>query len=287
MRVLRFDIRLPTGHTEQLTVEHERALIGSGAHCEIRLPIDQAKVEHAVVELTPAGLFARAQSFEPPPTLNGIPFTQSPLPQGAVLGVNQVQIRIEVVDSALAPGASQQQQKKNSPIVLVALPLLLMACYYLFFMTDPGGDSLGEPGKLTELWGPAVADCARPGPQALAFANQQLAIAEGKRERRPFYVQDGVSAVPVYETAAACFRVANEHHLSSYCGEVAKALRKELADDYRTHHLRLEHLLKAEDWATAQKEVRILLAFTEGKSGEYVEWLRNLDRNLKLKVGRT
>jgi hypothetical protein len=287
MRLLQFEIRLPTGHVEQLTVEHERALIGSGAHCEIRLPIDQAKVEHALVELGPAGIFARAQSFEPPPTLNGIPFTQSPLPAGAILGINQVQIRVEVLDSATAPGTVLQKQNKTSPITYVAFPLLLLATYYLFFMEDTPNDFVGQSGTLTELWGPPVAECGKPPQQAIAFANQQLAIAEGKRERRPFYVQDGVSAVPLYETAAACFKLANEHNLASYCGEVAKALRKELTDDYRTHHLRLEHLLKAEDWASAQKEVRILLSFTEGKSGEYVEWLRNLDRNLKLKVGRT
>ena len=92
MRVLRFQIRHPTGQVDQINVESERVVIGSGAHCEIRLPIDQSRVEHVLIELGPAGVFARALSFEPAPTINNIPFTQAPLPPESVLGVNQMQI---------------------------------------------------------------------------------------------------------------------------------------------------------------------------------------------------
>ena len=77
MRVLRFQTRLPTGQVEQLSIESERVLIGSGAHCEIRLPLAEARVEHVLVELGPAGVFARALNFEPPPTINNVPFTQA------------------------------------------------------------------------------------------------------------------------------------------------------------------------------------------------------------------
>ena len=51
MRVLKFQTRLPTGQVEQVTIESERVLIGSGAHCEIRLPLAEAGVEHVLVEL--------------------------------------------------------------------------------------------------------------------------------------------------------------------------------------------------------------------------------------------
>jgi hypothetical protein len=49
--------------------------------------------------------------------------------------------------------------------------------------------------------------------------------------------------------------------------------------------VRLDHALATEDYVSAQKEVRVLLQFVEGKSGDYVTWLANLDRKLKLKVG--
>ena len=61
--------------------------------------------------------------------------------------------------------------------------------------------------------------------------------------------------------------------------------RREMTDDFRTRRVRLEHALNVGDNVSAQKEVRILLQFTENKSGEYVTWLSNLDRTLKLKAG--
>jgi hypothetical protein len=59
-----------------------------------------------------------------------------------------------------------------------------------------------------------------------------------------------------------------------------------MQQDFRTHRVRLDHLLAVKDWVAARREVRTLLAYMEGKSGDYVTWLSNLDRNLKLKVGR-
>ena len=53
---LSFRVQLPEGGPQQLLVDSDRVLIGSGAHCEIRLPIDQARVEHVLIELGPAGV---------------------------------------------------------------------------------------------------------------------------------------------------------------------------------------------------------------------------------------
>jgi hypothetical protein len=60
-----------------------------------------------------------------------------------------------------------------------------------------------------------------------------------------------------------------------------------MQQDFKTHRVRLEHLLAVKDWVASRREVRVLLSYMEGKSGDYVTWLSNLDRNLKLKVGRT
>ena len=49
MKALRFLVRYPDGRGEELTIEADRVLIGSGAHCEIRLPVDQAAMEHVLV----------------------------------------------------------------------------------------------------------------------------------------------------------------------------------------------------------------------------------------------
>ena len=287
MRVLKFQTRLPTGQVEQLSIESERVLIGSGAHCEIRLPLAEARVEHVLIELGPAGVFARALSFEPPPTINNVPFTQAPLPPGAMLGVSGTQIYIEVVEGQLA-GGQLQQKKKSSPILLIALLLIVPAAGYLFFGDEEGFGGGDEPAmpQPPELWAAPVAQCPQADRgAALGFARERMAIADAKRERRPFHVQDGVSAVPTYETAAACFRAGGDVASGNLADESAKYLRREMTDDFRMRRVRLDHALATEDYVSAQKEVRVLLQFVEGKSGDYVTWLSNLERKLKLKVG--
>jgi hypothetical protein len=284
MRGLKIQTRHTTGQVEQLAVEAERVLIGSGAHCEIRLPLDQARVEHVLIELGPAGVFARALSFEPPPTINNVPFTQAPVPPGAVLGVTQTQIYVEAVEDAGA--GLQQQKKKSSPVMLLALLLIIPAAAYLFFFDDtPGAAEAKARPQPPELWGPPVAVCPYQGTQALGFAREKMAIADAKRERRPFHVQDGVSAVPVYETAATCFRAGGDGGSAGLADESAKYLRREITDDFRARRVRLDHALQIEDYVSAQKEVRVLLQFVEGKTGDYVTWLSNLDRRIKLKIG--
>ncbi len=286
MRLLRFQTRLPTGQVEQLSVESERVLIGSGAHCDIRLPLSEARVEHVLIELGPAGIFARALSFEPPPTINNVPFTQAPLPPGAILGVTGTQIFIELVEQQGAAGGAQKE-KKSSPVMIVALVLMLPAAGYLFLGPEDGfGAAEPERPAPPELWGPPVAGCPQQDrSQALGYARERMAVADAKRERRPFHVQDGVSAVPVYEVAAACFRQGGDAASGNLADESSKYLRREMTDDFRMRRVRLDHALATEDYVSALKEVRVLLQFVEGKSGEYVTWLSNLERKLKLKVG--
>lgn len=283
MRTLRFQIRLHTGQIDQLQVEAERVLIGSGAHCEIRLPVDQARVEHVLIELGPAGIFARALNFEPPPTINNVPFQQAPLPPGAVLGVGGCQIYSELVESGTGTGTAEK--KKKSPMTMIALAIMLPVGAYLALDEGTEPAAKGPPKQIPELWQAPVATCQFTGQQALAYGGEKMAVADAKRERRPFHVQDGVQAVPIYEAAAVCFRAGGDASSASLAEESAKFLRRDITDDFRTRRVRLEHALAIEDYVSAQKEVRVLLQFTEGKSGDYVTWLSNLDRKLKLKVG--
>jgi hypothetical protein len=287
VRVLKFQTRLPTGQVEQLSIESERVLIGSGAHCEIRLPLAEARVEHVLIELGPAGVFARALSFEPPPTINNVPFTQAPLPPGAMLGVTGTQIYVEIVEAAGA-GSGLQKEKKSSPLILLAVLLMLPAAGYLLFGTDDGtGPEAAKPQPPDSLWAPPTTVCPHSADrgQALGYARERMALADAKRERRPFHAQDGVSAVPAYETAAVCFRQGGDVASATLADESAKYLRREMTDDFRMRRVRLDHALATEDYVTAQKEVRVLLQFVEGKPGDYHTWLSNLERKLKLKIG--
>jgi hypothetical protein len=283
MRTLRFQIRLHTGQVDQLSMEAERVLIGSGAHCEIRLPVDQARVEHVLIELGPSGIFARALNFEPPPTINNIPFQQAPLPPGAVLGVGGCQILVELAEGA--PGTAGGPKKKTSPLMYIAMAIIVPVGMYTILVDDAPEAQRGSPKQAPELWQAPVASCPYTGGQALAFAREKMAVADAKRERRPFHVQDGVQAVPTYEAAAVCFRAGGDNASGTLAEESAKFLRRDITDDFRTRRVRLDHALTTEDFVSAQKEVRVLLQFCEGKSGDYVTWLSSLDRKLKLKVG--
>jgi len=284
MRTLKFQIRQPSGQVDQLSMEAERVLIGSGAHCEIRLPVDQARVEHVLIELGPAGIFARALNFDPPPTINNIPFQQAPLPPGAMLGVGGCQIYVELTEGAA--GTAAGAKKKPSPIVILALAIIVPLGLYTIIEGDGAeGGPKPSPKQAPELWQAPVASCPYSGGQALAFAREKMTVADAKRERRPFHVQDGVQAVPTYEAAAVCFRAGGDAPSGILAEESAKFLRRDITDDFRTRRVRLDHALTVEDYVSAQREVRVLLQFTEGKSGDYVTWLSNLERKLKLKAG--
>jgi len=50
--------------------------------------------------------------------------------------------------------------------------------------------------------------------------------------------------------------------------------------------MRLEHAKQVNDLQTARKEVHTLIDMTEGKGGEYVNYLHKLERDLKQKLGK-
>lgn len=287
MQVLRFQIRTPQGTVDQLSVEGERVLIGSGAHCEIRLPVDQARVEHVAVEASAAGVFVRALSFEPPPTINQIPFTQGPLPPEAVLGVGQTQIMVALGDHNAGDALVTQKKKGTSPITLVAMLIMVPAALWLFLSDDEVHPGRNIPKDAPELWAEAPAGpCPEKGPQALAWARERVVLADAKRERRPFHVQDGIQSVPLYELSAACFRVGGDAPAAQMADENAKYLRLDINNDYRTQRVRLEHSLSIEDWQAALKNVKLLMQYTDGKQGEYVLWLAGAERRLRARISQ-
>ncbi|MFO0569441.1 MAG: hypothetical protein U0263_27525 [Polyangiaceae bacterium] len=286
MHALKFDIRHPDGRTEELRIESDRALIGSGAHCEIRLGLDQAAVEHVLVQLTPAGIFADAHSFQPPPTINGSPFTRTQIVQGSVLGVGYTQIVASVTEVAGAGDAAQKKEQKTSPLTLL-MALIVMPLALYIILQDPPSDGVGKaPHEIPELWGPPITQCPQSAREAaLAKGLEQFTKAASKHERRPFYVPDGVQAVPLYEESAACFQAGGDVERAKKTNVLATKLRTDVAEDFRMHRVRLEHSLSTQRFETAQREVRVLLAFLQGKEGEYVEYLSLLDRKLRIKYG--
>jgi hypothetical protein len=286
---LEFRIRHPDGREDRLVVDSDRVLIGSGAHCEIRLPATEAAVEHVLVTFLGGGVFAQARALSPAPTINGSAFTQAPLLPDSTLGVGQVELRVSVVDIAENANVIKKKQERTSPMTYVLAAIAVPISLYIILDEPPQDPTAAKerPKEVPSLWANAAPSCPQRAPdQALGFARDKRVIAEGKRERSPFRVQDGVAAVPLFQTAAACFRVANDPNAAKEMDAAAAKLKRSLEEDYRAHQMRLEHAIEVRDLRTAQKEVKVLLAMLSGQSGPYVVWLSNLDRRLALKLGK-
>jgi hypothetical protein len=271
---------------EQLLVDSDRVLIGSGAHCEVRLPGDQAAAEHVLITFNGGAVIATARALNPPPMLNGTPFTEAPLRPDSVLQIGRAEITISIVEIGDKQNVSVTNKKKEgmSPVTyvlaLLAIPLLI----FILLDDRKPGLAAGMPAEAPALWDAAAAQtCPQRSPdQAAAIAREKKVQAEGKRERSPFDVVDGVSAVPLFEVAADCFKVAGDEARSREMVTAGTKLRAQLDEDYRAHRMRLQHAIDIKEMSTVQREVKVILAMLRGQTGAYVVWLSNLDRQLKL-----
>ena len=287
MSGLEFKIRHPDGRLEELVVDSDRVRIGSGAHCEIRLPADHAAVEHVLVTHVGVVVHVEARMLNVPPTVNGSPFTQTQILPDSILGIGQIQIMIRVVEIVDAFNAIKKKPEQKSPIIyIIGLLAIPLAVFVLF--GEQSSEGIGSmPVEVPPLWPAVAASCPQQvRDQALAVARDKQALAEAKRERGPLHIQDSIAAVPLFGTAAACFKLAGAQDLSVQMVAASQRLRTELNNYYRTHQVRLEHVLLIGDLQTAQREVKILRSMLEGQSGPYMIWLSNLDRQLALKFGK-
>jgi hypothetical protein len=123
--------------------------------------------------------------------------------------------------------------------------------------------------------------CPQTTPEtALALAEEKLALADGKRERLPFDVREGVAAAPVYDLAIACYKVAKRDDRVKDTEAARDSLKRSLNDDFRARKLRLEMMLKVEDFDLAWKDVLVLQQMTADKHGDYVEWLAGVHKRV-------
>ena len=258
--------------------------MGSAPYCEVRLPFAEAAAEHVAIEdRGSAGIYVEALALSPAPTINGVPFSVAPLGPEDVLEISGSRLRVSVVTATPATFAAQTQKKKTSPLAYVAaivgFPLALSQISF-----GNGEEELGLQSKPPALFGAAEVSCTqRETDSARALAVEELGVANAKRERRPFHAHDGVQGVAHYRIAAACYRVAADEPNALDASKQAADLQRELGESYRTHRVRLEHALSIKDYLLARKEVRALLDLTQGLSGDYVTWLSNLERRLKLR----
>src|SRR5262249_15870500 len=140
---------------------------------------------------------------------------------------------------------------QTSPLTYVLAIVAIPLAAYVFLTNDSGDEAGPAPKEIPPLWANTAVSCPQTAPDlARNVALDKKLVAEGKRERGPFHVQDAIAAVPLFETASACFRASGDQELSKEMGASAVKLRTQLIDDYRAHQMRLEHSLNVGDART-------------------------------------
>ncbi len=276
---LKFHVRYGDGRAEHLVVDADRALIGSAAHCEVRLPPDFAAHEHVEVVASEGRVHFTARPNERPPILDGVTSVSGAWAKGGVLAIGAASLTVEPVNLA-------QQKKGRSPFWLLA-PVPFIAIIATVLLARNDATYTPPIPDAPTLFDAPQAKCPAPGgDQVLAFAAEKLRLASAKRERSPFSVRDGVEAVPLYETASACFKDAGVPDSERTAASSAVALRGKLEDEYRARRVRLEHAYRLNDPVGAKRELDVLLPMISHRPGPYLDWLRWLDRAAVVEIDR-
>ena len=285
MGTIKFDIRYPNGQREQTVVEGGRALVGSGAHCDVRLPVDQAAYEHVLLEVVGSTLRAEAKADNPAATVNNMPLVAATLDADSVLGFGRIRLFVQFVPDVLdGPGGTTKKKSEGNPAVQLGLIAFFVGAAYMLLQR---GDTqiTPPPNETPNLFSKQSTECPRKNAtQAAAFARDQLALADSRRERMPFRVSDGVEAVTDYQVAATCFHLAGDEAEAKEAARTASTLKEDITNDFRARRLRLSQMLKVQDYELAQKDVAVLRELTANETSGYAEWLARTDKQLASKV---
>jgi hypothetical protein len=285
MSLIRFEIRYADGRKEIANVDGERALIGHGAHCDVRLPLDQAAYEHVAVEVVGGTVRVETKAFEPPATINGLPFTTMPIGADVPLKLGVTRVFISLGDAAFEGGVlvTQKKAEATSPLMkLLGLGVLAAGAYMFLAGDEP--NVVQAPAQAPDLFASSPTTCPQTAPdQARSLAADKRDIADGKRERSPFVAKDGVQAVTLYELAAVCFQQAGDMARAGETQADATQLRTAIVQDFRSRRVRLEHLMAVGDYELARRDVSVLRTLTDGKQGAWVNWLAHADQVIKQK----
>lgn len=282
--ILKFGLRFADGRKQELTVDAPTVLIGSGSHCEIRLPAEDAAVEQLLITTDAAGLSGQVRSLERSVTLNGVPFVEGRLLPDSLLCIGRVELIVSVVETAVTRSVGPKKGSDSRGIYILAAIGFPLGFYLIFThrRVDPGLPAEVEPPVLfAASSGGRCVEQDRAA--AMALGMQELRRGETARERAPFSGQDAVGSVDAFQRASACFSTAASPERASDAAHQAELLKKDVEGDFHVHRVRLERALATKRYEDARTEVRLLLSYVGRHSGAYANWLTSLDRQIELK----
>lgn len=278
-----FDIRYETGKKERIDVDGERILIGSGAHCDIRLAPEVAAFEHVVITAEENGVVARVLPKDANANVDGAPFRHVLLADGSRISIGEAMLVYRT-----RAGASAAKKKKGPSFALLIGLLFIPAA--LFVAAHARSDSgWGPPSNVPLPLGEVKRDCpAQTREQALALAREKEASANAKRQRWKFHTRDGVEAVVLYESVAACYTAAGAGQEAAQASMLAQAMRAGVLQEFQVYRVRLERALQRDDAKVALAQIKFLreMLFTRDIDDEYVRWLTIMQRKLEARVSK-
>jgi hypothetical protein len=284
--ILKLSLRHDDGARQELTVDTTQALIGSGSHCEVRLPAEDAALEQMLLSVNGSGIFGQVRSLERPVTLNGVPFVEGRLLPDSLLRIGRVELIASLVESgAASSGGGTKKSSSGSPAIYALAAVGFPLGIYLLLTQSPAESALPNEVQPPPLFAAAGATrCPESVPEAaVAFGGEELRRAETARERAPFSGQDAVSAVNSFQRAAACFTVGSSPERASDASLHEARLKKSVELDFHVHRVRLERALATKSYEEARTEVRLLLSYVGRRGNPYSSWLTSLDRQIELK----
>jgi len=278
MDQLTFDILHADGRHETTTAQAPRIVIGSGAHCDVRLAPDQAAFEHVAIDDHPEGPVMRSLAASPAVVLGGAPLTSHSLGASTTFSIGATLVEIK----RAAFGAEAQSKPLGAAMIAKLVVVALLAVGILAASQRNKEQAAAAPPKMPELFAKAVTECPRTDPaEARVLADDNRALADGARERSPFDPREARSAVRSYELAAVCYRRANAAAAAEESATSAKRMREETTLDFRARRVRLERVLLVRDYEVAAQDVAVLRALTDGEQGEYTRWLASVTQDIK------
>jgi hypothetical protein len=273
------------GAIEVLEIQADRALLGSGAHCDLRLAPDEAAVEQLTIEARDEEVYATVRALEPACRLNGAPFLEGRLSPDSLLELGGVTLRVTIAELKDAAQPAKKKASSQTHPAVQALGLLGVAAglYYVLDKPVVEQSALAQPVSPPALFAEPAQRCPqRDAEAARSLAEQERADAESKAERAPFYPSDGLTAVQLYERSAACHEQVGDAQAAREARDAAAVLKRQLGDELHIRHVRLERFLAQAKYDEVWREVQMVSEFVRDKSHPYAHWLSAVKREIAI-----
>lgn len=171
-----------------------------------------------------------------------------------------------------------------SPLVIAAVPLTI--AFVLWTVLSEGdAEARATPPVAPDLFGPEM-PCPFSGEAATFQAQRDEAAGMARLERYPFDATDGVLAVELLRRATACHRAAGVDASAEASRMLALRAQARVERDYRMSRFRLERALANARTRDALIESSWLLSLAGHRGGDWIDWLRNTERALRVRRAR-